>query len=88
MGRVFYIWEVEEKMSTYFGHIDLRPRMMPCRLQVTKHPLGLNFVEGCWIKEEESREEYAEFGKSILSAMNEKKLFIKPTDTIINYLKI
>lgn len=88
MGRVFYIWEVEDKMATYLGHIDLRPRMMPCRLQITRHPLGLNFVEGIWIKEEESREEYEKFGKQIVKYMNDKMLFVRMSDSIINYLKI
>lgn len=88
MGRVFYIWDVGEKMSTYLGHIDLRPRMMPCRLQVIKHPLGLNFVDGCWIKEEETREDYMVLGNIIKKAMYDKMLFVRMSDTIVNYLKI
>ena len=88
LGRVFYIWEVGEKISTYLGHIDLRPRIVPCRLQVVKHPLGLNFVDGVWVKEEETREDYEKFGKQIVKYMNDKMLFVRMSDTIINYFKI
>ena len=87
LGRVFYIWEVGEKISTFLGHIDLRPRLLPCKIKIENHPLKLN-AEIIWIQQEESREEYAEFGKSILNYLKEKKLFIRPTDTLISYLKI
>lgn len=86
LGRVFYIWEVGEKASIYKGHIDLRPRLVPCRVMVENHPLGLN--SEVYIKEEESREEYAEFGKHILTLLSKKELFIRPTDKLINYSKI
>lgn len=83
MGRILY---VIDDLRTFKGYFTIRPRLVKGRLIITNHPYEKD--QNYFLKEDESAEYYkSSFDKLITLKINEKQLFFKLTDTLVNYDK-
>jgi hypothetical protein len=86
-GRCLYVIEVYGSVITYRGFINMRPRLVKCRLSITGHPHLKD--SSLYISEDEDLDQYKKSFVTLFDKLiKEKTLYIKLTDPITKYTRV